>query len=167
MKTLKKLTTSLLLIASTGIFAKGANDKIADNKSYTKEISGSPEDIDVKDIEALKDIASATVAYPAFVFTEANDFNANDIELLKETGLVYRLPALVTGSADDINLTDIEALKEIGSEKLSYPVLDPSDFNVEDIEELKNAGKLHSLPGLVIASPADINVNDIEALIGI
>jgi hypothetical protein len=113
MKTIKLLAAAALLIVSTSTFANSGRDRIESNKNVAKVISGTPEDINVMEIEALKELRSSKIAYPAIVLPKADDFNFQEIEKLKEVELSFYLPNMIIGTANDININDIEALKEL------------------------------------------------------
>ena len=68
MKTAKLLTLTALLIISTGVFAKEENGKISFSRNSKARIPGSPQDINLKDIQALRDLSQRTFDLSCFQF---------------------------------------------------------------------------------------------------
>ena len=116
MKALDLIAVATLLLLSIGTFAAPTEDTDALTKLPKHEISIDPNDLNTKEIEALKNLKKTTpvrASLPAVILPDATDYNVTDIENLKEINCVRILPELKFGSPDDIDHDDIEALRSI------------------------------------------------------
>lgn len=108
MKTVKSLSTALLILASFGVMANSAPAK----KNITAPAFswGSPDDLNTAAVELLKNSVT-TLAAPQFSWGSAEDLNDADLEALKIMEPIVSFPEMVIGTADDLDTAELALLK--------------------------------------------------------
>lgn len=108
MKTLSTLATALLIIAS---FHASANENKGKASIHSPSpIVTTPEDVNVKELENLKN--SATFRLPRIPELNQKDLDTKEIEQLK-----VQAPEMVWGSPSDIDKAELESLKTTDSQE--------------------------------------------------
>lgn len=134
MKTLKSLTTALLIILSFSAFASG--EKSAPIKSFPLPtfVWGSAEDLDLNSVEFLR---KNVVAAPEFVWGAPEDLEPTNLESLKVvTDVSIALPAFAWGAPEDLDLEQVAILK-VRNADIPMPIAVIGDPAEIDASELK------------------------------
>ena len=114
METIKAIAAALLILLSGSTFAGTTTDSNFKKEPRIKPLTfASPTDIDIEDIEALKEIPPVPV-FPEMNFGTPADINWTEIESLKDANGEWPIfKSFIAGSPQDINFAEIEDLKNV------------------------------------------------------
>jgi hypothetical protein len=136
MNTLKTLTVGILMLSAS--YAVEAKPFVAAEKTISAPAFtwGSPEDLDLKEVEMLKSMRSSLNTRPDFVWGTPEDLDKNELQILKVQGKIsLPMPAFGLGSAEDLGTDEVEALREKRND-IAFPVMiigDPMDIQAEGL----------------------------------
>jgi len=133
MKTLKSLTTALIVLISISAFAnvEGSSRIKIPAPAFNW---GSPEDLDLKEVVLLKN--STAVMAPEFVWGSPEDLNEADLQVLKvKTHIDLALPAFTWGTPEDLDQNEIQKLQNRCS--IPFPAIEIGDASEIDASDLK------------------------------
>ena len=128
MKTISTLTAAFLIIASFHVSANENKGKI--RITTPSPVVTTPEDVNTKEIEELKN--TAIFRLPDFTALNQEDVNANEIEGLKNN-LTFRLPNIPALNHEDLDIKEIEQLK-VQAPEMAWGL--PSDVDTAELESL-------------------------------
>lgn len=135
MKTLKSLTTAVLILVSISTFAK-------------VEVSS----------------AKTKIPAPAFTWGSPEDLNLQEVALLKNHSAKVMAPEFVWGSPADLNEADLQALKVNTHADLALPAFNwgtPEDLDQAETLKLQNRITIQ-LPAIVIGDAGEIDASGLK-----
>lgn len=137
---MKTLTTILFMFVA---FSSFADDKLGNSTKNNKKRAitfpainlGNPEDIDVKDLEILKQ-NSLSITFPEMIWGNPEDIKEEELQSLKTPEMLVKLPEMIWGNPEEIHSLTPELMKD---HSIAFPKMqwgNSEDININGLDLL-------------------------------